>query len=109
AFAVIPHLKAAAPQPRARDHHSTIGEAIKIEENVPKTTPIMMAREKSGSTAPPNKSRQKVGINVTLLVRIVRLSVWLMLEFIISSMVPRRPLASPSRIRSYTTMVSLME
>src|SRR5438093_13076977 len=95
AFCVISLRKELVPPPRARVHHSTIGEAIKIEEYVPTTTPMMMAREKSRSTAPPNKNRQKIGINVTVLVRIVRLSVWLMLEFIISSMVPRRQLASP--------------
>ena len=48
-------------------------------------------------------------MTVTVLVRMVRLNVWLMLEFMISSIVPRRPLARPSRMRSKTTMVSLIE
>src|SRR5436305_9424600 len=48
----------------------------------------------------PKKNRQRIGMSVTVLVRIVRLSVWLMLSFMICSIVPRRPLARPSRIRS---------
>ena len=82
---------------------------MKIEEYVPTTTAIMIAREKSRRTAPPKKKRQTIGMTVTVLVRMVRLNVWLMLEFMISSIVPRRPLARPSRMRSKTTMVSLIE
>src|SRR4029453_6047936 len=41
AFSVISRRRAVAPPPRARVHHSTIGEAIKIEEEVPTIPPIM--------------------------------------------------------------------
>src|SRR5712691_5103529 len=96
AFWVISRRKAVALPPRARVHQRTMGEAIKIDEYVPTATPIMMAREKSRSTAPPNRNRQRIGMSVTVLVRMVRLSVLLMLEFMICSIVPGRPLAKPA-------------
>ena len=52
---------------------------------------MMIASEKSRRTEPPKKNRQMIGINVTVLVRRVRLSVWLMLSFMICSIEPRLP------------------
>ena len=46
-----------------------------MEEYVPTATPMIIASEKSRNTAPPKKNKHKIGINVTVLVSIVRLSV----------------------------------
>ena len=75
AFCVISRRNELVLPPRARVHHNTIGEAMKIEEYVPTATPMMIASEKSRRTAPPNRKRHKIGINVTVLVKIVRLNV----------------------------------
>src|SRR5438874_5327929 len=65
-------------------HHSTIGEAMKMDEYVPTMMPIKIANAKSRSTGPPKKNSDATDKNVQPLVSSVRLSVSLIEAFMMS-------------------------
>ncbi len=86
-----------------------MGDAMNTDEYVPTSTPIRIASAKSLSTGPPPMYSASTVTSVMPPVSTVRPSVSLMLAFMISRTLPLRPSRRPLRIRSYTTMVSLIE
>ena len=88
---------------------STRGAAIAIDEYVPTMMPTTIANAKWLMISPPNMNNARTVKNVNPDVKIVRLSVWLMLSFMIVSRASRRRNFKFSRIRSKTTIVSFME
>ena len=55
-----------------------MGEAMKMEESVPKTTPIVMAKANGWMLLPPKKRMTSNTISVENEVLMVRAKVWLM-------------------------------
>jgi hypothetical protein len=64
-------------------HQSTNGDAMKIEEYVPTTIPIRIAKAKSRRTGPPKKKSDRIERRVIPLVNSVRDRVSLIDEFMI--------------------------
>lgn len=86
-----------------------MGEATKIDDNVPITTPRLIAKAKLRMLSPPRKRMQSNTINVESDVLMVRAKVWLIesLKSDCSSALGCKPRFS--RIRSNTTTLSLIE
>src|SRR5690606_20615333 len=87
-----------------RSISSSAGEARKIEENVPTTTPTSMIVAKPRMISPPNKNSASSAVAVVIDVMTVRGSVSLMDRFSTSAKSSRRPVRLRfSRARSNTT------
>ena len=84
------------------------GQAMKIDDSVPITAPIIWLSASPSSEPPPYRYSASTDRKNTSEVMIVRDSVWLIDRFITSSGSTRR-LRKFSRTRSKTTMVSLIE
>src|SRR3954470_18693353 len=96
-------------RPLARVHQRTIGDAMKMDEYVPTITPIRNENAKSLRTGPPKKYNASTVNKTVPPVRIVRDSVSLIEVFITSAPDPDNRSRKPLRIRSKTTILSLIE
>src|SRR5208282_5013292 len=98
------------PRPPRQSWYATrIGAAIAIEEYVPIRIPMTRAKLKPCSTSPPKRNSASTVRKVKPAVKIVLLKVWLMLLLTMSARFSRRSSLMFSRMRSNTTMVSLLE
>src|SRR4029434_6952383 len=101
--------RARGARPWRRVHHRTIGDAMKMDEYVPTMTPIRKENAKSFRTGPPKKYSARTVSKTVPPVRIVRESVSLIDVFITCVTDPDHRSRKPLRMRSKTTILSLME